>query len=113
MLLHEQLVGGQCPGQVWFHTARWLGRSASVRRVFEAPAGGGAKQPVFLIVDERPAHKAKRVQELVSVQQSKLKRFFLSPYSPQLSFCEYFMSLADVSLVHGPVCHVVPQLSER
>jgi transposase len=45
----------------------------------------GAKQPIFLVVDGHPTHKAKRVREYVEQQQGKLKLVYLPPYSPQLN----------------------------
>lgn len=44
----------------------------------------GAKQPVFLIVDGHPIHKAELVRDYVAAQDGKLELFTLPPCSPQL-----------------------------
>ncbi len=48
-----------------------------------------AKQPIYLIVDGHPTHRAKRVQAHIASYQGKLKLFFLPPYSPELNPDEY------------------------
>ncbi len=45
----------------------------------------GAKQPIFLVVDGHPIHKAKLVKDYVEQQQGRLKLVYLPPYSPQLN----------------------------
>ncbi len=45
----------------------------------------GAKNPVYLIVDGHPIHKAKAVRTFVEEQNGMLKLFYLPPYSPQLN----------------------------
>jgi transposase len=45
----------------------------------------GAKNPIFLILDNHPIHKTKLVQEFVEKQKGKLSLFFLPPYSPELN----------------------------
>lgn len=45
----------------------------------------GATQPVFVVVDGHPIHKAVLVRKYVESQEGKLKLFFLPPYSPQLN----------------------------
>ena len=45
----------------------------------------GAKQPVFVIVDGHPIHKAKLVKTYVESLNGNLKLFYLPPYSPQLN----------------------------
>lgn len=40
---------------------------------------------VFLIVDGHPAHKAKVVKDLLDELKSKIRMFFLPPYSPELN----------------------------
>jgi transposase len=45
----------------------------------------GTKQPIILVVDGHPTHKAKLVKEYVEQQQGKLKLVYLPPYSPQLN----------------------------
>jgi transposase len=44
-----------------------------------------AKNPVYLIVDGHPTHRAKKTQTYVASTQGKLKLFFLPPYSPELN----------------------------
>lgn len=56
---------------------------AKVFREFPKRLMVGATQPMFLIVDGHPAHKAKLVQDFVNAQEGKLKLFF--SYSPQLN----------------------------
>ena len=59
--------------------------SAEVFREFLKRLMMGAKQPVFLVVDGHPIHKAKLVKDFVAAQNGKLKLFILPPYSPQLN----------------------------
>src|ERR1035441_1553116 len=42
----------------------------------------GAERTIFLIVDRGPAHRAKKTQAFVETLGSKLRLFFLPPYSP-------------------------------
>jgi len=44
-----------------------------------------ANNPVFLIVDGHPIHKAKLVNDYVASQKGRLKLFLLPPYSPHLN----------------------------
>ena len=44
-----------------------------------------AKRPVFLIVDNHPSHRARKVFEFVRKTKGKLRLFFLPPYSPELN----------------------------
>lgn len=48
-----------------------------------------ARQPIYLIVDGHPMHRAKRVQEHIDSYNGKLTLFFLPPYSPALNPDEY------------------------
>ena len=59
--------------------------NAEVFREFLKRLMVGAKQPVFLIVDGHPIHKAKLIKDFVAAQDGKLKLFTLPPYSPQLN----------------------------
>lgn len=45
----------------------------------------GATQPIYLVLDGHPIHKAKLVRDFVAAQEGKLKLFYLPPYSPQLN----------------------------
>lgn len=44
-----------------------------------------SKKMVFLIVDGHPSHKSVAVRELVESMKSKIRLFFLPPYSPELN----------------------------
>jgi transposase len=44
-----------------------------------------AKRPVFLIVDNHPSHRARKVFEFVRKTKGQLRLFFLPPYSPELN----------------------------
>lgn len=44
-----------------------------------------ARQPIFLVADGYPIHKATLVKDYVEQQQGRLKLVYLSPYSPQPS----------------------------
>ena len=59
--------------------------NAEVFREFLKRLMIGAKQPVFLVVDGHPIHKAKLIKDFVAAQDGKLKLFTLPPYSPQLN----------------------------
>ncbi len=45
----------------------------------------GSVQPIYLVVDGHPIHKAKLVREFVKAQGDRLKLVFLPPYSPHLN----------------------------
>ncbi len=45
----------------------------------------GAKRPIFLIVDNHPIHKSKKVQAFVESNRERIKLFYLPPYSPELN----------------------------
>jgi transposase len=45
----------------------------------------GTQQPIFLIVDGHPSHRARKVLEFVRRTNGRLRLFFLPPYSPQLN----------------------------
>jgi transposase len=45
-------------------------------------AGGG---PVYLVVDDHPAHRAKATAEFVASTNGRLQLFFLPGYSPELN----------------------------
>jgi transposase len=45
----------------------------------------GAKQPVILVVDGHPVHKAAKVKRYVEQQERRLKLVYLPPYSPHLN----------------------------
>lgn len=49
----------------------------------------GATAPIFLIVDQHPAHKAKTVKQFVADQGGRLHLYFLPPYSPERNPDEY------------------------
>jgi transposase len=44
-----------------------------------------AKKPVFLVVDDHPTHKAKKVKAFIESTQGRLRLFILPPYSPELN----------------------------
>jgi len=44
-----------------------------------------ADNPIYLIVDSHPTHKAIKVRKFVESTKGKLKLFFLPPYSPELN----------------------------
>jgi len=45
----------------------------------------GAEQPIFLIVDAHPSHRARKVFDFIRSTKGRLRLFFLPPYSPQLN----------------------------
>jgi len=44
-----------------------------------------AENPIFLIVDGHPTHKAAKVRKFVESTEGKLRLFILPPYSPELN----------------------------
>ena len=44
-----------------------------------------AEQPIFLIVDGHPAHKANKVRKFVESVSPRLELYYLPPYSPDLN----------------------------
>jgi transposase len=59
--------------------------TAQVFREFLRRLMQGAKQPILLVVDGHPIHKAKLVREFVGQQEGRLQLVFLPPYAPQLN----------------------------
>lgn len=45
----------------------------------------GAEQPVFVIVDGHPTHRARRVKDYVASTDGRLRLFYLPPYAPHLN----------------------------
>jgi transposase len=45
----------------------------------------GAREPVFLIVDRHPSHKARCVRAFVGANAEKIRLYFLPGYSPELN----------------------------
>lgn len=45
----------------------------------------GADQPIYLVVDNHPAHRSHKVRQFVESRQGMLKLFFLPAYSPQFN----------------------------
>ena len=44
-----------------------------------------SERPIFLIVDNHPIHRARKVIEFVQASQGKLRLYYLPPYSPALN----------------------------
>ncbi|MBL1276362.1 MAG: transposase [Ectothiorhodospiraceae bacterium] len=42
-------------------------------------------KPIYLILDEHPFHKSKKVTNFVEPTKGKLRRFIFPPYSPHLN----------------------------
>ena len=61
------------------------GVTAVVFRVFLSSLMLGAREPVLLVLDGHPIHKARLVQDFVKAQKGRLKLFYLPPYSPHLN----------------------------
>jgi transposase len=59
--------------------------TATVFRTFLQRLMRRAQQPIFLVVDGHPVHKAKLVREYVEQQNGRLRLILLPPYSPQLN----------------------------
>lgn len=59
--------------------------TAQVFREFLRRLMQGAQQPIVLVVDGHPIHKAKLVKEFVEQQSGQLKLVLLPPYAPQLN----------------------------
>lgn len=59
--------------------------TAKVFREFLRRLMQGAKQPIILVVDGHPIHKAKLIKDYVALQEGKLKLVLLPPYAPQLN----------------------------
>ena len=67
----------------------------------------GAERPIFLILDNHPIHKTKKVAEFLNKQNGRLKLFFLPPYSPELNPDELVWN--DVKN-HGLSKHLIDDL---
>jgi transposase len=59
--------------------------NAQVFREFLKRLMANPTQPIFLVVDGHPMHKAKLVRQYVEAQEGRLRLFFLPPYSPHLN----------------------------
>ena len=59
--------------------------TAHVFREFLKRLMAGARNPVFVVLDGHPIHKAKLVKDYVETQNGQLKVFYLPPYSPHLN----------------------------
>lgn len=69
----------------------------------------GIDQPIFLIVDGHPSHRAKKVFEFIRQTNGKLRLFFLPSYSPELNPDE----LVWCHLKHHTVGKKVPRDREE
>lgn len=49
----------------------------------------GQKKKIYLIVDNFPSHKTKRIKEWVEKNNNRIELFYLPPYSPELNPDEY------------------------
>ena len=49
-----------------------------------------AAAKVFLIIDQHPAHKTKKVRQWLKANKESIEVFFLPAYAPQLNADEYF-----------------------
>src|SRR5512133_149151 len=62
----------------------------------------GATRPVFVIVDGRPIHKSRLVQDFVDGLDGQLKLFYLPPYSPHLNRTNRYGLTSSVALASRP-----------
>jgi transposase len=69
-------------GQMRFMIKERGGVNADVVIEFLKRLVAGAKQPIFLIVDRGPAHRAKKTARFVESLKGALRLFFLPSYSP-------------------------------
>ena len=51
-----------------------------------------AEQPIFLVVDRRPVHRAAKVKKFLADTEGALKLYYLSSYSPELNPDEHVWS---------------------
>jgi transposase len=68
---------------------------------------------IFLIVDNHPAHRAKKVQEFVTSTLSRLELYFLPPYSPELNPTEFVWNQAKSHRLGRQVINSKEQLENR
>jgi transposase len=68
---------------------------------------------IFLIVDNHPAHRAKKVQAFVASTQGMLELYFLPPYSPELNPTEFVWNQAKSHRLGREVINSKEQLKER
>lgn len=59
--------------------------NASVFKTFLERLMIGETNPVFVIADGHPIHKAKMIRDYIASQNGKLQLYFLPPYAPQLN----------------------------
>jgi len=69
-------------GHMWFMIKEQGGVNAEVFIEFLKRLIAGAEHAIFLIVDRGPAHIAKKTRAFVESLNSKLRLFYLPPYSP-------------------------------
>lgn len=70
-------------------------------------------RPIFLIVDNHPAHRAKRVREFVASTQGQLELHFLPSYSPELNPAEFIWNQAKSHRLGREVIRSKEHLKER
>lgn len=68
---------------------------------------------VFLIVDNLPVHRAKRVRAWVEDRQAQIELFFLPPYCPELNPDEYLNNTVKSQLRNHPAPRSQDQLQGR
>jgi len=59
--------------------------NAEIFKLFLQQLMLGAQQPIILVVDGSPIHKANLIKEYVDTTEGKLELYYLPPYSPQLN----------------------------
>ena len=75
-------------GSFWYKV--FTGRlNAGTFRTFLQAFLRGRRQPVFLVVDGHPAHRANLIAEFVQAQRGRLELHFLPGYAPDLNPDEF------------------------
>ena len=60
----------------------------------------GRREPVFLIVDGHPSHKAKKIRDYIQSLKGRLELYFLPPYAPDLNPDEFVWSYMKTNGLH-------------
>lgn len=61
----------------------------------------GHLQKIYLVIDNAPAHRAKKVKKFLDTVKDRLEVIFLPPYSPKLNPIEHFWAYMRDWITHN------------
>lgn len=72
-----------------------------------------SKEPIFLIVDGHPTHRAKKVKKFVNETNGKLALFYLPGYSPELNPDEFVWNELKTQIVGRQILKTKQELKSK